>query len=285
MNTTSSVLKGPPEPMYLNGGGGVRLAVTRRGSPEGTPLIFLHGFCQSHRAFDKQLTSSLLQKHDLWALDLRGHGMSEKPCDAESYQTPKLWADDLAAVLAAAGNRPAIVVAWSYAGYILADYIGTHGSALIGGINLVGGAVKKDPTLADAVGAAFKSHVADLCSDDLLRSLRGVRKLTIECTHLPVSSEDTELFHMVACMTPHYVRKAMLARTVDQDSHLQSLKSPVLLSHGIHDSVILPTMVGVTKGLLPQSVASWYDCGHSPFLEMPDRFNHELDRFIALECA
>jgi len=267
--------------IQIDGGGGARLSVRRCGQPDGPPVVLVHGFCQSHLAWAHQLLDPALHAFDLWAPDLRGHGLSEKPVPPEAYQDGLLWANDLAAVIAAAGNRPVTLVAWSYAGYIVADYLAHHGNERVAAINLVGSAVKKVPDLAHLVGPAFKSHVADLVSEDLLTTMKGMRKLVLECSRLPLGHEALELAQMVACMTPHYVKKAMLSRAVEHDAHWRALEVPVLITHGRHDSVILPGMVDVTQGVLPQSRVSWYeDCGHSPFSEAPARFNLELAQLV-----
>ena len=55
--------------------------------------------------------------------DLRGHGLSEKPLGPEHYASGKLWADDLAAVIEQIGLERPTLVAWSYGGYVVADYL------------------------------------------------------------------------------------------------------------------------------------------------------------------
>lgn len=274
------------ELVQVKGGDGARLSVRRCGRPDGPLVVLLHGFCQSHLAWSNQWCDPALQAFDLWVPDLRGHGLSDKPAPPAAYQEGRLWADDLAAIIRAAGNRPATLVAWSYAGYIVADYLAVHGAQRVAAVNLVGAAVKKVPDLGHLVGAAFKAHVADLTSDDLLTTLKGVRKLALECSRLPPGAEALALAERVACMTPHDVRKAMLARTVDHDAQWRALTAPVLVSHGRHDSVILPGMVDVTQQLVPHGRVSWYeDCGHSPFSESPARFNRELAQLVAAASA
>lgn len=267
----------------IQGADGVRLNVQRCGRPDGPLVVLLHGFCQSHLAYQHQLDDPLLHDCDMWAPDLRGHGLSDKPVAAPAYQEGRLWADDLAAVIGAAGGRPAVLVAWSYAGYVVADYLAHHGASCIAAVNLVGAPIRKEPALAHAVGAAFKAHVADLCSEDLLATVRGARKLALECTRQAQPEAQLRLAEMVACMTPHTARQAMLARTVVQDASWRELPAPVLISHGRHDTVILPDMVAITRALLPHAQVSWYeDCGHSPFSESPRRFNAELRALIDL---
>ena len=51
-------------------------------------------------------------------MDIRGHGQSEAPLDAESYTTGALWADDVKNVIEALKLDRPVFVGWSYAGLI-----------------------------------------------------------------------------------------------------------------------------------------------------------------------
>jgi pimeloyl-ACP methyl ester carboxylesterase len=83
------------------GGGGTQLHVVETGNPNGRPILFIHGFSQCWRAWSRQLNSDLAEDHRLLAMDMRGHGLSDKPRDA--YADSKLWADDVNANL---GHAP-----------------------------------------------------------------------------------------------------------------------------------------------------------------------------------
>ena len=74
----------------VTGGGGIKLHVEETGNPNGRPMLFIHGFSQCRLAWTKQLTSDLADDFRLVALDIRGHGLSEKPRDA--YGDSQLWA-------------------------------------------------------------------------------------------------------------------------------------------------------------------------------------------------
>ena len=57
---------------------------------------------------------------------------------------------------------------------------------------------------------------------------------------------------------------------------------PVAVSHGRHDSIVLPAMADYTLAYCPQATASWYDdAAHAPFIEDSERFNRELAAFAA----
>ncbi|MEE7548890.1 alpha/beta fold hydrolase, partial [Xanthomonas sp. Kuri4-1] len=72
---------------------GVVLAVEESGDPDGMPLVFVHGLLGSRLSWEAQLDSPVLQRYRLIGYDLRGHGRSGKPADAEAYRDGRRWAD------------------------------------------------------------------------------------------------------------------------------------------------------------------------------------------------
>ena len=82
------------------GGGGQALHVREWGPPDGPPVLLIHGWSGNHMCWGHQVDSALVDEFRLVALDLRGHGMSDRPLDAGRYQDARLWAADIAAVIA-----------------------------------------------------------------------------------------------------------------------------------------------------------------------------------------
>ena len=74
-------------------GGGVQLHVVEAGNPKGRAVLFIHGISQCSLAWSRQLSSDLADDHRLVAMDMRGHGLSDKP--REGYDNSRLWADDV----------------------------------------------------------------------------------------------------------------------------------------------------------------------------------------------
>ena len=139
----------------VRGGGGLRLHVREWGNREGPPILLIHGWSQSQLCWARQVAGGLAESFHLVTFDSRGHGMSEKPTGAEHYRDPRLWADDVAAVIDRSGLERPVVVAWSYGGFIVTDYVRAHGERAIGGINLVGGAAMLKPPAFDHIGPGF----------------------------------------------------------------------------------------------------------------------------------
>src|SRR5678815_1855306 len=125
---------------YVTGGGDVQIHVAEAGNPEGQPLLFIHGVSQCRLAWKRQFESDLTGDYRLVAMDLRGHGLSEKPI--EGYGDSKLWADDVNAVIEGLGLTRPVIAGWSYGPLVIFDYIRHYGEENIGGINIVGGITK-----------------------------------------------------------------------------------------------------------------------------------------------
>ena len=71
---------------------GVELDVWTAGDPANPPIIFLHGFPESHRTWRHQM-AGLSDRYYCIAPDQRGYARSSKPTDVSDYAVPKLVGD------------------------------------------------------------------------------------------------------------------------------------------------------------------------------------------------
>lgn len=74
---------------------GVTLNVASAGPEDGEPIIFLHGFPESHRTWRHQL-GGLSDRYRVHAPDQRGFAASDKPQGVENYETDRIVADLMA---------------------------------------------------------------------------------------------------------------------------------------------------------------------------------------------
>lgn len=265
----------------VTGGGGLRLHVREWGNEEASSIFFIHGWSQNHLCWKNQYESTLADDFRLVALDLRGHGMSDAPLGAEHYTEPQLWADDIAAVIDQLDLRRPVLVGWSYAGFIICDYLRAHGTAHIAGINFVGGAITLNKAaFGTLIGRGFLDHVIGATSDDLPSNIEAIRNFVRGCTYSQLPTEVFEMAISWNMAVPAKVRAALLAREIVSDDVLTRLAVPVLMTQGQEDTVVLPAMGRHLLALCPGATASWYSAtGHAPFLENPIRFNNELYHF------
>ena len=74
---------------------GVTLNVASAGPEDGEPILFLHGFPESHRTWRYQL-DALADRYRVLAPDQRGFAASDKPEGVENYETDRIVADVMA---------------------------------------------------------------------------------------------------------------------------------------------------------------------------------------------
>jgi pimeloyl-ACP methyl ester carboxylesterase len=248
------------------------------GQAEGPPILFVHGWSQSHLCWDKQIESPLRDEFRLIAFDLRGHGMSEAPLEPEHYTDARLWADDLAAIIDELRLERPLLVGWSYGAFVICDYIRVHGQEQLGAIGFVAGAVKLgEAAFGTLLGPGFLDHFADATADDLPTNIRGMRGLIRAFAATPLPAADIETLLAASMTVPARIRANLAARAIDCDDVLRTLKAPLLVSHGVADTIVLPAMAEHVLAVCPTAEASWYDgVAHVAHLEQPERFNREL---------
>ncbi|MGH9330715.1 MAG: alpha/beta fold hydrolase, partial [Vicinamibacterales bacterium] len=101
---------------------GLELHVAAAG--EGPPVVLLHGFPENWRSWRRQFDPLVRAGFSVWAPDLRGYNLSDRPAARDAYHLRHLVAD-VAAIVRATGHRRAHigghdwggVVAWTFAGH------------------------------------------------------------------------------------------------------------------------------------------------------------------------
>ena len=264
------------------GGGDLRLHVREWGKADGPPILFIHGIAQCHMTWQAQVQGTLAKRFRLVAMDLRGHGMSEKPPEPEHYTEPRLWAQDIAAVIEALGLDRPVLVAWSLGGMVACDYLLHHGDDAVAGVNFVGGVVS--PALEGEglmLGPGITAHVAGMRADDLPTRIDAIRAFLRDQTHGDLPQEVFERALGWNMIVPPEVRSGIGARERYSHEVLARLRVPVLVTWGREDIVALPRLADYILETCPTARASWYDVtGHQPFSEQPERFERELAAFV-----
>ncbi|MFC4359456.1 alpha/beta fold hydrolase [Halobium salinum] len=261
-------------------GGGVELHVAETGNPDGRPVLFLHGYSQSHRSWTPQFDSGLADEFRLVAPDHRGHGRSEKP--REGYDRSDLWAADVRAILDALDLDDVVLVGWSYAGLVALDYLDAHGTDRVAGVNLVGAISKMGTEAATALlGSAYVDLLPRLGSDDAEESVAALVDFLRLCVHGDLSDEDRYAMLGYNVVVPPHVRRSLRNRTVDHDDTLADLDVPVLFTHGEHDAVVdVEAAEGNAERTPDARLSTFPDAGHTPFWDNPGRYNRELRAFV-----
>ncbi len=260
---------------------GVTVAVQEWGNPAGPEILFIHGYLQSHLSWFNQVAGELAEQFRMVTYDLRGHGESDQPQGTEFYRTPGRWGDELAAVIAGAGLRRPVLVPWSYAGRVIADFLEHHGTSGIAGINMVGSRIRSDRRFS---GARHPANQALMISEALAPRLEGTHRFLSDCA--VAWDRDMLVKAMgISMVVPAAIRAALQGRDFNAEADFASLAVPLLISHGDADEIVQIAAAYHTQTICPAARFSLYQgVGHSPFMEQPQRFNAELAAFVT-QCA
>lgn len=171
---------------------GIRLHVARWGADHGQrPLVLLHGIWDSWRTF-LPIAPALGARRQVHAVDLRGHGASDKPEDGYSFDT---YATDIAALLPQLTSGPVDVLGFSLGGLVAAR-LAARGSPQVARLLL------EDPPLPSARRAR--------------QWIEGFQAL-LELKHQPLDEivEEFELLYPARTMEAHRASAEALMNTAD----------------------------------------------------------------------
>ena len=264
----------------VTGGGGLQLHVQETGNPNGRPILFIHGFSQCGLCWKKQMESDLADDFRLVTIDIRGHGLSDKPEDA--YGDSQLWADDIQAVITTLQLDHPILSGWSYGGEIICDYIRHYGEDQIGGINLVGATSQLGEPVLPYLSEEFLALAPGFFSNDVIESVTALQKLMRLAVHEEPAPEDHYFFLGYNAIVPPYVRQGLFSRADEEnDDVVTQIKKPVLITHGEKDAIVPLETAKYHESKISHAQVSYYpDVGHAPFWENPERFNVEMRSFV-----
>lgn len=305
---------------------GVTLNVVETGDPAGTPVVFVHGISQSWRSWAKQLSDEALRaRFRLIAMDLRGHGGSQgaqgaididgrnlSPLRPDQYAdgsdegTAQLWANDIAAVVAALDLSNPNLVGWSYGGAVVLDYLRRLGGLWpVGKVVLLATSPVLRPPGAGEGGAdlvftprAIQALLRTTPIDPMVTPPRtntstdvaqGLVEYVEACFADDTAAgggrcQDVEAVAGFNLATPPDVRMAIIGRAFDNRDLLASLapaaQRNIMVVTPLGDKVLQPLNVRrlwPSGDIVHQSIDRE---GHLHFWRNPDGFREMLLTFI-----
>lgn len=110
------------------------------------PFLLVHGLASNARTWDAVADRLSALGHTVVAIDLRGHGLSDKPDDGYDYATVT---DDLAAAIAALGLDRPVVAGQSWGGDVVLELAARHPDAVRGVACVDGGLIELSRAFPD----------------------------------------------------------------------------------------------------------------------------------------
>ncbi len=247
----------------------------------GPAVMLIHGNSASGLSYQHQIDSPLGEKYRLVALDLPGHGDSDRASDVSAYSLP-----GYAAVVASAANAlnmpDAVLVGWSLGGHIVLEAHNrlpqAKGFVIFGTPPL---AFPPDMTAAflpnPAVNIGFKVEVTKEEAAAYAQSF-----------FIPNASVDLQPFIADILRTDGNARAGLAASIKpngyqDEVQIVAHLTRPLAILHGESDQLVsAPYIRGLTMPTLwRKQIQVIPGAGHAPHWEQPEKFNALLEAFIA----
>ena len=245
------------------------------------PVIFIHGNSCSSSTWNNILPGPFGQRFRCLALDLPGHGNSQKAKDPSDYSLPG-YAKVLTGFAAASRAQDAVVVGWSLGGHIALE-AAPHLS------NATGFVIFGTPPIAtaDQMSVAFQPNPAMAFTFAASITPDEARSYA-EAFTAPRSSLDLDEIVADVLRTDGAARAGLGAslaegRYADEVAIVNAMNKPLAILHGEGEQLISldylrtlnpPTLWRHEIQLIPGA-------GHAPHLETPDQFTVLLEQFLA----
>ena len=254
---------------------GVRLRYAEQGDPAGHPVVLLHGYTDSSFSFSRALPL-LDAAYHAFALDLRGHGDSERP--AGGYRLDD-FAADVVAFLDAKGLERATVVGHCM-GSLVAQRVALDAPQRVERLVLV----------SSMASARHIEGVSEL--RQAVEALDGnvpaefAREFQESTVYRPLPADFMDGVVAESLKVPARVWRATLAGLLadDHTSRLARIRTPTLILWGEQDALLRRAEQDALTSVLADAVFKAYpETGHSPQWERPEQFVHDLEAFIKHE--
>ena len=245
---------------------------------QGEPLLFIHGLGSSIRDWENQIPY-FAERYRVVALDLRGHGKSDKPPGPYSS---KLYANDIAELIGHLDSGPAHVVGLSLGGFVACQLAVDHGD-LVRTLVVVN-------SVPDLPRGTFRDRLR-------IRSTVLLRQLIVRFLGMPALGRflGRKLFPRAG---QEKLRQTFIERWAENDKHaylsslatvptwnlgnkLGSITCPTCLVSGEHDFFPLELKEAYAGRMPDARLIVIQDSGHFTPMDEPERFNEAVMEFLS----
>jgi len=230
----------------------------------GPALLLSHGYAATCRMWDGQI-GALRDRFRVIVWDMRGHGQSDSPTEAEAY-SEATTVGDMHAILEACGEADAVIAGLSLGGYMSLAFHARHRA-------------KTRALMLFDTGPGFRSDSARAAwneracarADDL--DARGFAALG--------GSEEVRVSQHRSAVGLARAARGML--TQRDDAVIRSLATigvPTLLLVGANDTNFLAATDYMAKKIPGATKVVIADAGHAANLHQPAAFNRAIEAFL-----
>ena len=247
-------------PVLGRPGGAISYQVTGSGQP---PLLLTHGYGASGAMFAPNLAAASA-RNLVVTWDIRGHGSSESPADADSYSAEAALGD-MSALLAELGLDRAVLGGHSLGGYLSLSFALRH-PGQVAGLVLIG------------TGPGFRN---DAARDHWNRRAHKTAA-RLEERGLAALGSSSELHgqHGDVGGLALAARHTLTQRDAHVIDGLPGIQVPALVIVGADDAPFLAAADYMTAKIPRARKVVVPAAGHAPNVDQPELFNAELRSFL-----
>lgn len=251
---------------------GITMHYAEQGDAGATPMILLHGYGDSWFSFSRVLTPLARDAH-VFALDLRGHGKTDKP--KSGYRMRDLAADVIA-FMDAKGIVRATIIGHSM-GSLVAQEVALSAPKRVSHLVTIGGFM----TGADLVGWKELAQAVAELPDPVPEAF--ARDFQISTVYTPVGDAFMDAAVSESLRLPARVWRA-LATGMERTSRAEALgKSgiPTLVLRGEQDAFVTAATTDSLVVMLRATLWKQYpSTGHALHWEQPATFASDVLAFV-----
>jgi non-heme chloroperoxidase len=257
---------------------GIRMHYRDGGS--GRPILFLPGFAATLATWSYAVLD-LHDRHRCVCVDMRGHGLSDKP--ASRYSDDEVCGD-VDPLLDALDLRDVTLVGWSMGAAVALKYVTEHDAAgRVAKLVMVSPATPRF-TRTDSEPYGLDEEAAASTLEGIRRSYPETMAAFADANFHRTDLEATKAWMLSEWLTlPAYAAYAYMRTLLEEDlrENVGRVSIPTALFHGRHDTVCDAGWVEYMAQRIPGARVVWFEgSAHLPMVEEPDRFSDELSAFV-----
>ena len=251
----------------------------------GDPVILIHGWPLSHRAWEKQVNPLIENGHRVIAYCRRGMGISSAPWEGYDYDT---LTEDLRNLILELDLQNCTLVGFSMGGGEVARYFTNYAGDRVKKAVLISSIVPlvpQKPDNPDGVPQETLEQISQALVDDRPGFLRGWVEDYYNAKKTGTSQGQLDYtFTIASYSSPHGCRKAANSwASIDLRPDCKNFNVPTLIIHGDEDQIVpIKTAGDQAAALIPNNIYHIVKGGpHGNTVTHTEEVNRVLLDFLA----
>lgn len=265
---------------YVNVESNVKVYVEDINEKGDKTIVFLHGWPGSNELFEYQYDYLIQKGYRCIGLDQRGFGKSDRPACGYDYDT---LSDDVKAVVEQLGLDDFTLLGHSTGGAIAVRYMARHGGKGVNKLILCAAAVPSVIKRSYFPYGLKKEAILEIIEGTYNDRPKMLKNFGETFFYKKPSKWFMEWFLYLGFQAAGWATAEIANTWLDEEQLFQDtkkIKTPTLITHGIHDKVCLFPLAEEQKKLIKDSILLKFEnSGHGLFYDEREKFNKAIVSF------